>query len=42
MPFAELLVLQRETVETRQAYLDLLLQAALAATELEAAAGVSL
>ena len=40
VPFAELLVLQRETVETRLAYLDLLLQAALAATELEAAAGV--
>lgn len=40
IPFAELLVLQRETVETRLAYLDLLLQAALAATELEAAAGV--
>ncbi len=40
IPFAELLVLQRETVETRLAYLDLLLQAALATTELEAAAGV--
>ncbi len=40
IPFAELLVLQRETVETRLSYLDLLLQAALAATELEAAAGV--
>jgi cobalt-zinc-cadmium efflux system outer membrane protein len=39
-PFAELLVLQREVVEVRQAYLDLLLRAALAGTELEAAAGV--
>jgi cobalt-zinc-cadmium efflux system outer membrane protein len=39
-PFTELLVLQREVVEARQAYLDLLLEAALAGTELEAAAGV--
>ena len=40
IPFAELLILQRETVETRLAYLDLLLQAALVSIELEAAAGV--
>ena len=40
IPFAELLILQRETVETRQAYLDLILQAALVSIELEAAAGV--
>lgn len=40
IPFAELLILQRETVETRQAYLDLLLQVALVGVELEAAAGV--
>jgi len=40
IPFAEMLVLQRETVETRQAHLDLLLQAALAGVELEAVSGV--
>lgn len=40
IPFAELLILQRESVETRQAFLDLLLQAALVNLELEAAAGV--
>jgi cobalt-zinc-cadmium efflux system outer membrane protein len=40
IPFAELLILQRETIETRLAYLDLLLQAALVSIELEAAAGV--
>jgi cobalt-zinc-cadmium efflux system outer membrane protein len=40
IPFTELLILQRETVETRLAHLDLLLLAALASVELEAASGV--
>jgi cobalt-zinc-cadmium efflux system outer membrane protein len=40
MSLAEFLLLRRETLETRSAYLDRLLEAALAGIELEARAGV--
>jgi outer membrane protein, heavy metal efflux system len=40
MSLAEFLLLRRETLETRSAYLDRLLEAALAGVELEARAGV--